>query len=172
MVVYREIFEPAPPRLDTRNMTEADLAMLRTAIALLFHFARDEHDRVFTNLAGIVHCAEVCPSHAAACTGPHLDRWAAVTSAPSEMNAIDLAILLRHEAEHIRLLPNGSHEYLPHTCRDGACSDPWERFLDPIYRRDDEVRMILEAAVQRARRQQAFQAMQQYGQGFRGPPAY
>ena len=55
---------------------------------------------------------------------------------PSALSQIDLAVLLRHEARHIQLLPGGWYSLLPHECSDPYCELPRERLSDSVYSAD------------------------------------
>lgn len=121
-------------------------------------------------------CAGVPPEHGDACARDGRSRRRShrgPTSAgppcsrPSEAESIiEVAVSIAHEARHIRLLPNGRHRCVPHMCSDAGCSAAFERMLDPVYARDEEVRAMLcdglelEAEIQAARLSQRKQDRQ------------
>jgi hypothetical protein len=65
---------------------------------------------------------------------------------PADMDVIELAVTLAHEARHHHVDAYGRRWTIDHRCAD--CSDLWQRALDPIYQADEPLRARLLAALQ------------------------
>lgn len=105
-----------------------------------------------------------CGPGTLACTGADLGRMILLSVPPADRDLVDLAVTLSHEARHHATdIYTGEHCIIQHTCVD--CSDPFERALDPIYARDEQVRRKLLLGQMRDRRARSKAAI---GLGFVG----
>jgi len=122
------------------NLNPRDVMAVNAAIELLRRFDHPEFVAVMTKLVAVEHDPYFCGCSADACVSAARPRVMVLRDPPSVLGQLDLAVLLRHEAHHIQLLPGGRYWMLPHQCSEPHCLDPYERFADPVYSADELTR--------------------------------
>src|SRR5687767_4752004 len=115
------------------EMLPDDALAVRRAMRLLLDYAPEHLEHVLREIREVSFSwsGEPCPVGAVACTGGVHGRRVVLMDRPSQIDPIDLAVLLSHEARHHYTDVWGRHFIIAHTCTD--CSNPYERAADPIY---------------------------------------
>lgn len=150
------------------GMTRAEVARTRYALDELHRHVPEEHAHVLRTLQSIRTCPWGWRGDPAvrAYTGPGCGRGMVMVHRPSELSIEDIALCIVHEARHIVVHPNGTYGYRFHAFGRRPPT-PEERADDPIYAREDEVRRVLTAAMQRDYAERRHRA----GDGRRRAPA-
>ncbi len=132
--------EPFPWHLRLWGIGRAGVERICQALQLLQQHAVEEYVAIVWKLEGVAFNETFCGPNAIACIDHR--RVAVLVGDPAFRDPLDLAIDLRHEADHINLHANGAVTMNQHTCRD--CRAPWERAQDAIYQRDEHVRALIQ----------------------------
>ena len=130
------------------NMYPVEVAAVERALELLRWAVPDEYFHLMREIRSIGVEENACGTGAIACTAGDLDRHVTLAVPPCEMDVVELAVTLSHEARH-HLTDQTGHHIIDHTCID--CTDPWERERDAIYIHEEWVRAQLMAALTRPR---------------------
>ncbi len=127
------------------NLTVEEALVVRRAMRLLDDYARDDYEHILREIEEVTWSQSglACPPGSLACTGGVHGRRAVLTSLPSQINPVELAVVLSHEARHHYTDPWGRHFLIAHVCSD--CGNLHERAWDPIYAHDDVLRHHLYA---------------------------
>lgn len=128
--------------LRLRKMTDEDYEAIKAAIWLIKRVTPDCYERLMAVADTVIYDPFACGGEAIACTWDRRYRAGVIILRyrPSETEIPELAVTLLHEGEHIGLDDFGDPYKIAHRCRN--CQDPWERYNDPIYRRDIVARRI------------------------------
>lgn len=132
------------------GMTRAEAARTCYALDALERYVPEEHAHVRRALRYV----QMSPwpwrgdPTVRAYTGPWCGRGMVMVHRPSAMSIEDIAVCIAHEAQHIVVHPNGTHSYRYHAFGRRPPTEE-ERRHDPIYAREDEVRRVLSAGLQR-----------------------
>ena len=134
--------------LKLMNMYPEEVTAVARALELLQWAAPDEYFHLMREIRSIGVRENACGIGAIACTAGDLGRHIRLAVPPCEMDTIELAVTLSHEARH-HLTDQTGHHIIDHTCAD--CTDPWERARDAIYIHEERVRAQIIAALTRPR---------------------
>lgn len=120
------------------DMSPQDMRALDLALELMRRHTPAVYAGVMQRFQAIVFKPHRCGDPAIACVHANMLSAMFFRWHPADMDPIELAATLFHEAAHLRMQADGAFVLLPHTC--GDCTDPMERAWDPIYRAEDAYR--------------------------------
>lgn len=124
------------------GMTRRDVTAVWVALDQLRRYRPWDFEAIARKILAVRYAPHLCEYPGAlACAGTAAGPRVIVLSVrPSHQSVVELAVVLRHEAQHVVELPDGRIGIQRHVCSDPGCSDPVERASDPIYADDDEAR--------------------------------
>lgn len=129
------------------TLTDAGRASLDWARRFMERHEPEQHAHLARVAHRIIVDPALCGAGAWGCVRSD-HPWTIILGRPPEsMPCIELLLTLAHEGFHIRPGPQGQFWIFPHRCSDSACSNPYERAVDPVYGIERVLRPRIEAAL-------------------------